>query len=818
MRLLEREEYLSDWVPWLDWLDHRRDAVTTVTGGLLCAAVLHTPDLETASPEALDGYHARAGEAFARLGTGWSAWVDQWRTAAPGYLPGSAFGGNPGARAIDDSRRRQFTDAARPVFATTTVLALHYMPRAREAAMAILTERDDTLAASAIGHFRETTDALLMELAHAMRGVSRLAGDQLASLLHASTTYRPRHVSAPGGQIAPQLVEHEWVTWPAVEIDGLHLATVEVHGFGSPHALTCEGLHELPFEARWVTTFHGLDPDDRRKEVGEVRKRWATKQRGFGAIITEIVTKNPYAGRTDPEADRAIAQMDVLQGELADRPFALASCNVHVWADTRALADERAARVAAYLRSRGLVARPAWLNNVLAPLGDMPGNVTQETMRAGLLRGRGPAMNVRRTRVEMGAITRVSPLTGISQGHEADWRFGGPALLMATTRRGMRFSWAMNAPGSDSAHTAVVGKTGSGKSVLLALMAAQFLRYDGARVAVFDRGRSFMVPCLALGGDWIELGAGGKGVQPLRAVDRPEEMNWAHEWVMRALKVRGLTTTPQTEMAVGEALRLVAEAPEERRTLSLLHAYLGQNNDARGTLAHYLAGQGPYGELFDGVVASYGDAPVIGVETRDITQLEDAAPLAVTAMFRAIQRDRLVGDSPKLVMVDEAWSLMGNEHFSDVIESWAREMRKLKTALVLATQSVHDLAGDRTKVIFDQIANRIYLPHAEAMRPQTRALYEAAGLTEEQVQLLSVARPKGEYLLQTEELTRLVDIRLEGEALAICGASTPADHARALALLGRGVQPGEAFLGEWLAQSTRDWLAAQGVALLRAAE
>jgi type IV secretion system protein TrbE len=482
------------------------------------------------------------------------------------------------------------------------------------------------------------------------------------------------------------------------------------------------------------------------------------------------------------------------------------------------LADERAARVAAYLRSRGLVARPAWLNNVLAPLGDMPGNVSQETMRAGLLRGRGPAMNVRRTRVEMGAITRVSPLTGISQGHEADWRFGGPALLMATTRRGMRFSWAMNAPGSDSAHTAVVGKTGSGKSVLLALMAAQFLRYAGARVAVFDRGRSFMVPCLALGGDWIELGAGGKGVQPLRAVDRPEEMNWAHEWVMRALKVRGLATTPQTEMAVSEALQLVAEAPEERRTLSLLHAYLGQNNDARSTLAHYLAGQGPYGELFDGVVASYGDASVIGVETRDITQLEDAAPLAVTAMFRAIQRDRLVGDSPKLVMVDEAWSLMGNEHFSDVIESWAREMRKLKTALVLATQSVHDLAGDKTKVIFDQIANRIYLPHAEAMRPQTRALYEAAGLTEEQVQLLSVARPKGEYLLQTEELTRLVDIRLEGEALAICGASTPADHARARALLGQSVQPGGAFLGEWLAQSTRDWLAAQGVALLRAAE
>jgi type IV secretory pathway VirB4 component len=104
--LFAREEYLDDWVPYLDWLDGRRDAVTTVTGGLLCAAVLHTPDLETASPEALDAYHARVGEAFARLGTGWSVWIDQWRTAAPGYLPESGFGGNFGARVIDDAQRR----------------------------------------------------------------------------------------------------------------------------------------------------------------------------------------------------------------------------------------------------------------------------------------------------------------------------------------------------------------------------------------------------------------------------------------------------------------------------------------------------------------------------------------------------------------------------------------------------------------------------------------------------------------------------------------------------------------------------------------
>ena len=49
------------------------------------------------------------------------------------------------------------------------------------------------------------------------------------------------------------------------------------------------GRRELPFEARWVTALHGLDPDARRREIGEVRKRWAARQRGLGAILTEIV-------------------------------------------------------------------------------------------------------------------------------------------------------------------------------------------------------------------------------------------------------------------------------------------------------------------------------------------------------------------------------------------------------------------------------------------------------------------------------------------------------------------------------------------------
>ena len=115
-----------------------------------------------------------------------------------------------------------------------------------------------------------------------------------------------------------------------------------------------------------------------------------------------------------------------MQGELAERPYALAHANVHVWSEDRAEAQDRASQVASYLNAQGLTARVATLNNVMAPLGDMPGNVTRE------------AMNIRRSRIELAAITRLAPVTGVSQGSREDWRFGGPPSCSAPRDAGCR--------------------------------------------------------------------------------------------------------------------------------------------------------------------------------------------------------------------------------------------------------------------------------------------------------------------------------------------------------------------------------------------
>src|SRR3546814_6854245 len=76
----------------------------------------------------------------------------------------------------------------------------------------------------------------------------------------------------------------------------------------------------------------------------------------------------------------------------------------------------------------------------------------------------------------------------------------------------------------------------AGKSVLLALMAMQFRRYDNAQVFAFDFDGSIRAAALAMGGDWQDLGGSlgdsdnaGVALQPLAHIDQPQTRIWASE-------------------------------------------------------------------------------------------------------------------------------------------------------------------------------------------------------------------------------------------------------------------------------------------------
>src|SRR5260370_59997 len=97
----------------------------------------------------------------------------------------------------------------------------------------------------------------------------------------------------------------------------------------------------------------------------------------------------------------------------------------------------------------------------------------------------------------------------------------GPPLCWAATDGSTPFR--VNLHDSDVGHTLVLGKTGSGKSVLLALLAAQFRRYPHAQVFAFDVGYSMWMLAQAAGAQHYDLAAGradALSFQPLAQLDQ----------------------------------------------------------------------------------------------------------------------------------------------------------------------------------------------------------------------------------------------------------------------------------------------------------
>ena len=96
------------------------------------------------------------------------------------------------------------------------------------------------------------------------------------------------------------------------------------------------------------------------------------------------------------------------------------------------------------------------------------------------------------------------PLSAVWAGPARDEHFGAPPLFFGKTEGSTPFRFSLHV--GDVGHTLVVGPTGAGKSVLLALMALQFRRYPRTQIFAFDFGGSIRAAALAMGGDWHDLG------------------------------------------------------------------------------------------------------------------------------------------------------------------------------------------------------------------------------------------------------------------------------------------------------------------------
>ena len=790
-----RNTRLADFLPWAALAGD--GVVLNKDGSLQRSARFRGPDLDSAVPAELVAVAGRLNNAFRRLGSGWAIFVEAQRHGAVSY-PASTFADS--ASALVDAERKADFEEAGAHFESSYFLTFLYLPPAEDAARAEtwLYEGRDHAGVDArevLRSFVDRTDRILNLIDAFMPECVWLDDAETLTYLHSTISTKRHRVRVPE---TPMYLDALLADQPLTgglepRLGDAHVRILTIVGF--PTATTpgiLDELNRLAFPYRWSTRAILLDKTDATKLLTKIRRQWFAKRKSIAAILKEVMT-NEASALVDTDAANKAADADMALQELgADYAGqAYVTATITVWDDDPRVAAEKLRLVEKVIQGRDFTAMTETINAVDAWLGSLPGHVYA---------------NVRQPPISTLNLAHMIPLSAVWAGPERDEHFDAPPLLYGRTEGSTPFRLSIHV--GDVGHTLIVGPTGAGKSVLLALMALQFRRYQQSQVFAFDFGGSIRAAALAMQGDWHDLGGGltegseeSVSLQPLARIDDVAERAWASDWLIAILSRESVPVTPEVKEHLWSALSSLASAPVAERTLTGLSVLL-QSNDLKQALRPYCVG-GPYGRLLDAEAEHLGEAHVQAFETEGLIGT-GAAAAVLAYLFHRIE-DRLDG-RPTLLIVDEGWLALDDDGFAGQLREWLKTLRKKNASVIFATQSLSDIDGSAiAPAIIESCQTRILLPNERAVEPQITAIYRRFGLNDRQIEILARATPKRDYYCQSRRGNRLFELGLSDVALALCAASSKQHQAMIADVHARSGTEG--FLAEWLAANRLDWAA-----------
>ena len=788
---------LADFLPWVALVGP--GVVLNKDGSFQRTARFRGPDLDSATPAELVAVTSRLNNALRRLGSGWAVFVEAQRTAAQAY-PQSRFP-DPVSALVDRERREQFREEGAH-FESGYYLTLLWMPPPEEAARAEgwLYEGKASTGVEPkelVNSFADRTDRVL----HLVQGFMPEAAwlDDAATLtyLHSTVSTRTQRVRVPETPVyLDALLADEPLTGGLEPMLGAHhLRTLTITGFPTatfPGLL--DELNRQAFPYRWSTRAIMLDKTDATKLLSKIRRQWFAKRKSIAAILKEVMT-NEQSVLMDSDASNKAADADMALQELgADHAgIAYVTATVTVWDRDPALAAEKLRLVEKVIQGRDFTCTIEGMNALEAWLGSLPGHVYA---------------NVRQPPISTLNLAHLIPLSAVWAGAERDEHFGDAPLLYGKTEGSTPFRLSLHV--GDVGHSLIVGPTGAGKSVLLALMALQFRRYKGSQIFAFDFGGSIRAAALGMGGDWQDLGgalhaeegdSAAVALQPLARIDNAGERAWAAEWLAAMLAGEGMVIDPAAKEHLWSALTSLASAPPAERTLTGL-AVLLQSQELKQALAPYLIG-GPWGRLLDAEQERLGEASVQAFETEGLIGASSAAAV-LAYLFHRIEGRR--DGSTEMVITAEGWSALGRPAFAAQLREWLKTLRKKNASVIFATQSLADIETSAiAPAIIESCPTRIFLPNERAAEPQIARVYERFGLNDRQIEILSRATPKRDYYCQSRRGNRLFELGLGDVALAFSAASSKTDQIRIAELV--AAHGREGFAAAWLQNRSLEWAA-----------
>ncbi|MFL1431550.1 MULTISPECIES: VirB4 family type IV secretion system protein [unclassified Nocardiopsis] len=351
----------------------------------------------------------------------------------------------------------------------------------------------------------------------------------------------------------------------------------------------------------------------------------------------------------------------------------------------------------------------------------------------------------------------------------AAYPFASPDLAVQTSERAILYGLNTSSSGvvvwdrwgQDNYNSVVLARSGAGKSYFCKVDLLRSL-YAGVTAAVIDPEDEYTRLTTAVGGTVIRLGAPGVHLNPLDlAVDSSARRDAVSRRALflhtllgvmlgGALSARQRAALDRAVVAAYRAAGITADKNTWSRPAPLLKDLVTtlaedpeeHSQDLAVQLAPFVTGS--YAELFSAPTTHRPEGHLVSWGLRQLPDELKATGtvLALDSIWRTVAE--AAPTHPRLILVDEAWTLMQESEGARFLFRLAKAARKRWTGLTVATQDAADVLGsDLGQAIIANASTQVLMRQAPQAIDQVG---QAFSLSDGERQFLLTASP-GDALL-----------------------------------------------------------------------
>ena len=506
--------------------------------------------------------------------------------------------------------------------------------------------------------------------------------------------------------------------------------------------LLLKGLLKVSANYHVVTEWKKEEPGKTRRTIQAKRRHFHNTKRSFISQVN-LNDAGPQDGLLDDAKESQVRELgkSIEEIELHGNYFGQFSLTVILYDRDLATVERAAAEFYKVFSVHDAQLYDERFNLLNAFLAAVPGN---------------HAFNLRYLYLLNTNYADLSFLFTLDSGKTHNAHLRQEYLAVLETTQGTPYF--LNLHYGDTAHSMILGRSGSGKSFLLNFLITSLQKYN-PYTFIFDVGGSFESLTQLFGGSYLRLGRESADftINPFCLPPTKRNLDFLALF-LKVLLGPGILD-PAIERELYEQIENLYSLDPPLRTLDVLGNTLPRAITC--ALAKWMRG-GQFGYLFDNPQDTISFSRFQCFDFQQISRYPELLePLLFYILHRAneVIANRDTSSSFKAFFIDEAWVFLRNATIQRYVTEALKTWRKHNAAMILSTQSLDELKrSEILDIIVESCATKMFLANPDMDQDLYRRQFH---LNETEVQLISSLIPKQQFLLKTPELAKVANLHVD---------------------------------------------------------